>query len=378
MKYIFFDSESIDNKHKYSFTFGYLVTDENFNILKPNKDIVFNPDIQKEDFDWWAYKTLLKDSYPKKEINLTKPFTHFYKKIKKLLSGNDVICIGFETSEDVKYLLENCNRYNLDPINFTYIDVRKIIKYLTGEKVHSLNFEYLKYLNKPRSDIHKSDVDAEMTMQLLKEVLKVYNQNLKDILDKNENLIGTSKDFVYGFGDEKYDIKNSKQPTHEKINNIRVRKTKEGKEDFIIKGSANFILFLRFLDFVKPTQEVEEILKDKKISISLNYELYNFKNMLKLVQLITNAGGTYVKKGTLADIFVKQPNLVLDNEGNPRSCTKHKYVIEAIENEGKNIEIIEFNDLLSILNITKEELDNMPQIDIEYLKDKKYKNKFKL
>ena len=290
-----------------------------------------------------------------------------------MLTDSEIFCIGFEVNEDVKYLLENCNRYNLDSINFKYTDVRKIIRYLTGEKARSLNFEYMKYLNKPCSDIHKSDVDAEITMEILREILKVYKQNLKDILDKNENLIGESKDFIYGFGDEKYDIKNPKQPAHEKINDIKVRKSKEGEEDFIIKGSVNYFLFLRFLDFVKPTEKVEQVFKDKKISISLNYELYNFKNMLKIVQLIANAGGTYVKKGSLADIFVKQPNIVLDNEGNPRSCTKHKYVIEAIENEGKNIEIIEFNDLLSILNITKEELDNMPPIDIEYLKDKKYK-----
>ena len=41
MKYVFYDAESIDKEHKCSFTFGYLVTDENFNILVPKEDIVF-------------------------------------------------------------------------------------------------------------------------------------------------------------------------------------------------------------------------------------------------------------------------------------------------------------------------------------------------
>lgn len=50
-KYVFYDSESIDIKHKYSFTFGYVVTDENFNVIMPKEDIVFNPDIPKQDWD---------------------------------------------------------------------------------------------------------------------------------------------------------------------------------------------------------------------------------------------------------------------------------------------------------------------------------------
>ena len=67
-KYVFYDSESIDIKHKYSFTFGYVVTDENFNVIMPREDIVFNPDIPKQDWDWWAYRKLLRESYPQKQI----------------------------------------------------------------------------------------------------------------------------------------------------------------------------------------------------------------------------------------------------------------------------------------------------------------------
>ena len=46
MKYVFYDAESVDKEHKCSFTFGYLVTDEKFNVIIPKEDIVFNPEIK--------------------------------------------------------------------------------------------------------------------------------------------------------------------------------------------------------------------------------------------------------------------------------------------------------------------------------------------
>ena len=374
MKYLFYDAESIDIEHKCSFTFGYVVTDEKFNIIKPTEDIVFNPDMPKLSWDWRAYRNLLIDSYPQKKLLTAKNFPYFYNKIKKLF-GEDTLCIGFEANEDVKYLLGNCLKYNLEPINFKYIDLRDILQYLTGEKPSSLIFEYMRYLHKLDNGAHTSNIDAEMTMLVLKELLKKHKKNLSEILNMNDNFIAESKDFVYGFKDNLFDLTKPRESKYENINGIRVKKVKEGQEDFIQKGSLNDILFIRFLENVKPTEEVEQIFKDKKISISLNYELYHFQNMLKIVQMITNAGGIYVKKGSLADIFVKQPNDTLDENGNLRFCTKYNHVMEAIENEDKKIEILEFDDFLSKLHITKEELDSLPKIDVEYLKDKKYSNK---
>lgn len=377
MKYLFYDAESIDIKHKCSFTFGYILTDENFNILKPKEDIV-NPDMPVEHWDWKAYRELsLKEFYPQKKIQTAKNFQHYYDKIKKLFT-NDTLCIGFETNEDVKYLLGNCKKYNLDPINFKYIDIRDILKYLTGNKSNSLVIEYVRYLHKIENNAHTSDTDAEMTMLVLRELLKKNKKNLTEIIKANENFIAESKDFVYGFKDNLFDLTKPREPNHEKVNGIKVRKVKEGQEDCILKGSLNDILFIRFLENVKPTKKVEQVFKDKKISISLNYEMYHFQNMLKIVQLITNAGGIYVKKGSLADIFVKQPNDTLDENGNLKFCTKYHHVIEAIENEGKQIEILEFDDFLSKLHITKEELDSLPRIDVEYLNDEKYSNKIKM
>ena len=42
---------------------------------------------------------------------------------------------------------------------------------------------------------------------------------------------------------------------------------------------------------------------------------------------------------------------------------------------GKEIEIITFDDLLSFLGTSREELEAMPELDTEYLLDDKYKKK---
>ena len=373
MKYLFYDSESIDNKHRYSFTFGYLITDENFNVIKPREDIVFNPDLSKDNFDWWAYKKMLKDSYPKEQVNSSKPFNYFYPKIKKLLQGDDVLCIGFEINEDVKYLLSNCERYGLEPIDFKYIDVREIIKYITGQTPRSLSLEFMRYKHTIISGAHRSDVDAEMTMQVLREVLKQNKKSLNDILrEGKDKLLGESKNFCYGFNGNIFDIKHPRESSYEKIGNIRVRKPKPDREDWIMRGTANDVMFTRFLDYAKPTETTNQFLKDKKISISLNYEFTHYQNMLKLVQLIVNAGGTYVKKASLADIFVKQDVEMLNEDGTPRQCTKLNFVKETIEKEHKRIEIMEFDDFLSLLNLDREKLEELPKLNIEYLKDNKY------
>ena len=43
-----------------------------------------------------------------------------------------------------------------------------------------------------------------------------------------------------------------------------------------------------------------------------------------------------------------------------------------IEN-GKDIEVITFDDLLSLLGISREELEAKPELDTDYLLDDKYK-----
>jgi hypothetical protein len=102
----------------------------------------------------------------------------------------------------------------------------------------------------------------------------------------------------------------------------------------------------------------------------MNYETEHFKEMVILAGMIKAAGGEYVLKASRTDIFATVD--VLDENGKPRRCSRGEYVRVEIEN-GKNIEIITFDALLSLIGITREKLESMPEPDIEYLSDDKYK-----
>lgn len=101
----------------------------------------------------------------------------------------------------------------------------------------------------------------------------------------------------------------------------------------------------------------------------MNYELYHFRNMLKIVQMICDCGGEYVKKASIADIFVSYEDVE-----SGRTCTKQKFVEEAIAN-GAKIQMMSFEEFLKQLNLTEEELNALPDEDVDYLLDEKYKKK---
>ena len=117
-------------------------------------------------------------------------------------------------------------------------------------------------------------------------------------------------------------------------------------------------MFLQFLDGVEPQGDIiESQLNGKSLCISLNYEMGHFKEMLSLVQLLTNHNATYKMRASDNDIFVSYN--AKDKAGKLRFCSRFKYVNEAIA-KGKNIKIISFDELLKILNVTEEELSTMP------------------
>jgi hypothetical protein len=102
----------------------------------------------------------------------------------------------------------------------------------------------------------------------------------------------------------------------------------------------------------------------------MNYETEHFKEMMVLAGMIKAAGGEYVLMASKADIFATVD--VKNEDGTPRSCSRGDYVKAEIES-GKEIEVITFDDLLSLLGTSREELEAKPELDTDYLLDDKYK-----
>lgn len=370
MKYLFFDIECANRDstgRNQIYSFGYLLADENMHILEREKDILINPNVKQ--WDRHVVKEIL--AYPKLEVEKRPRFNKVYTKIKNLLESSETIVCGFSVKDDVGYLLDECERYECEPFQFEFYDVQRLVAQLGAGKQCSLGASYMEWCGRLADGAHRSDIDARHTYEIAKAVCDKTNKKLIDLFQASERSMGKTDGFRFGYNGQ--DLLTRDERREQRVfrdkekNGGRILKTEY--QDFILKGSRNDLLFLRLLDYVQPKNKRARIFEGKKISISLNYELYHFRNMLKIVQMICDCGGEYVKKASIADIFVSYEDVE-----NGRTCTKQKFVEEAIAN-GAKIQMMSFEEFLKQLNLTEEELNALPDEDVDYLLDEKYKKK---
>jgi hypothetical protein len=209
---------------------------------------------------------------------------------------------------------------------------------------------------------HQSVEDARATMLLLKSLLAKTNMSFEDYRDSTDKCSGKTE-----HGQASWDY----TPPMSAGRRLRERGFKGEKGDNVmLRGRRNHTLFLRYLDFGDPIGEKSDKLAGKKISISMNYETEHFKEMVILAGMIKAAGGEYVLKASSVDIFATFD--CLDEDGNPRRCSRGEYVRDEIQ-KGRNIEVITLDGLLELLGTSREEIEAAEPIDIEYLADNKYK-----
>jgi hypothetical protein len=67
------------------------------------------------------------NAYPLNTYKSRPPFNYFYKSIKHILEEKDQLIVGWSIDNDVRYVYDACKRYNLNQINYQYIDLQKIV-----------------------------------------------------------------------------------------------------------------------------------------------------------------------------------------------------------------------------------------------------------
>ena len=181
MKYIFFDVEcaSCENGRGRLYSLGYMITDENFNIIENEKDILINPSIEK--WDWYVVKKMM--AYPKKEVQKYPKFDEQYNRIKSLLE-DDSLVFGYNVSCDVSYVLDECERYNLEPIKINYFDVQRLEIKASGKR-KSLGKAYELWCKNVPTIVHRSDADARLTFELAKEICKSKQKTIQEFRHKS-------------------------------------------------------------------------------------------------------------------------------------------------------------------------------------------------
>lgn len=124
MKYVFFDIECacvFKNVAKIC-AFGYVVTDEKFNLLK-REDILLNPKGKFHLTDRKGKEGLVLP-YEYEDFKKYPLFPSAYQRIRELLEGKDTVVLGHATLNDVNYLNLETRRYKLPSFRFDWHDTQ--------------------------------------------------------------------------------------------------------------------------------------------------------------------------------------------------------------------------------------------------------------
>ncbi len=168
MKILFFDMEFANGQVPGSiYSIGYLVTNESFEIIVPQTDLLMSPECHWNEY---VEKNIL--AYPKEEVENAPPFPVHYDFLKGLFEEVE-LAVGFSVSNDVRALRRACARYALPPIDFKYFDTEKLCKLSEEHKeAHGLGGYVLAWCGEEPDNRHRSDGDAYATMLLLQAICR--------------------------------------------------------------------------------------------------------------------------------------------------------------------------------------------------------------
>lgn len=168
MKILFFDMEFANGRVKGSiYSIGYLITDENFEILEPPTDLLIHPDSE-----WNSYVLENILVYPRETIESAPKFPEVYDSVRRLFEGVDLE-VGFALSNDTGALRADCLRYGLEPMNFRWLDTEKLCRLMDEHtEARGLAGCVRAWCGQDPENQHRSDGDALATMMLLRAICR--------------------------------------------------------------------------------------------------------------------------------------------------------------------------------------------------------------
>ncbi len=361
MNYLFFDLEEASTKGNicHICEFGYVLTNEKYEVLKQD-NFIMNPMIERRDWDWYALKKILTRKI--KEYENAFHFDYFYLEIAELIKEADYI-FGHTTAGDVVALNQEFQRNKHKPINFRFYDIAILYRQLQSEKGEGSNTISLESMVKQLNIedgpkvLHDAQFDAYNTMLCMKQIQTNVGKTMEEIIHEYPSFGDETNDFIV------MSIKLHEEEFEKKCEEIL--KISDGTNILVGSNGHNMLYYHIYLDNMKPSDNELGKFKERKVSISLNYEQDHYRQSLNLIRLISNEGGQVILKASEADIVIKYK--LINEDGTEHRDTRFEYALEANEG-GAHIEIIEFNELLERLGITENELDAMdfPSFDFMY------------
>ncbi|MDR0752342.1 MAG: hypothetical protein LBF12_07180 [Christensenellaceae bacterium] len=288
MNILSFDIESCSGDHNDASmcSFGYCMSDENYNILK-QEDILINPYPKGFYLGRFGRTPSVKLAYPESMFRSSPSFPAVYDKIANLFKPKTLV-IGFAIENDIKYLNNACDVYSLPRIEFEYLDIQLLIKVYKKTRTDvSLENAIRDFSVNPTAKLHKSDEDARMTLMLAKNFCKQANLNLFEFANNDEIRMGVNLiEYSRLFACRKYfDL------------NYGFQYTKKMKLILLGEFTRNYIPNLTIKsDNLK--------LKNKIVGISSKLMLKNFNICRDIIASVFEHGGNYSSRFSKCDMIV--------------------------------------------------------------------------
>ena len=186
MRILFFDMEFANGKVGGSiYSIGYLITDEDFEVLVPPTDVLINPECE-----WNEYVKENILAYPLEQVEAAPPFSGVYADVCSLFAQAD-LAVGFSVSNDNRALKKDCVRYGLEMPLYRYFDVEKLCRQMEEHKeAHGLKGYATAWCGKEPDNAHRSDGDALATMELFRAICKQKHVTPEMILEAFPDCVG--------------------------------------------------------------------------------------------------------------------------------------------------------------------------------------------
>lgn len=314
MNYLFFDIECANcfGGHGKICSLGYVLADERLNVLE-QKDILVNPKSKfhtsRGDGDG------IELGYDKTEFRKAPDFTVVYPIFKQLLENPDVVIFGHSVSNDINFLLSECNRYKLPYFSFSAFDTQILHRHFMPDSSENGLAKICEAFGISVANLHRSDYDAYLTLQVAKKMCEIKGSSLQGLLQECPNAF--------------YSVENGSVKNHY----VTISYTKK------LAGYARF---------VKPDSRLVKRsgIVDKHFCFSTVFEKDKFKQALFLINNIKRKGGVYSPKIAKLDYFLPYGN----------NCMRSKNIMTIADG---HINVVTESQLLEILDVDSQLYDEV-------------------
>ncbi len=284
MNLVFFDIEcaSVNKNSAKICAFGYVVCDENFNIVK-KEDILINPRGKFRLTDRSGDKGLILP-YSYGDFKNYPPFTKIYPQIKSLLEDGENIVLGHSTMNDIKYLNLETRRFKLPSFNFSFSDSQLIYMTYINDFTRQFGLEHIASELGVEFTPHRAADDAYATMRVVEAMCRAKNLSYSDLIKLLRVKEGKIKNYAVtppsSEGEREY---------QEKI--LKLKRERAEKR----------IKFFNYVSRKKIKRDGEFFGKTFTFSREIEDDL---QKSLRFADLVYENGGKYSQHVTQSDFYV--------------------------------------------------------------------------